>query len=129
MRIAAAIIAAGLLAGCAGYSRVTQYPPHTPQNVTVVHVSGGRVFTVKQHPREPTILIQPTMGRAAGAGLISGLTLGAVSTSSAAGIEPQYREAADKWAASRGWTVERLYQIESVSYEAALTCPGGAIPR
>jgi hypothetical protein len=114
------------LSACAGYSRVTEYPLHLPQNLTVVHITGGRVFTVKQHPRDSTILIEATIGRAALAGL-AGPLFG--SNTTAAGIEPQYREAAEKWAASRGCTVERLYQLESVAYEASLACPGGSIPR
>lgn len=116
------------LAGCAGYGRVTQYPPHLPQNLTVVHIASGRVFTVKEHPRDTTILIQPTMGRSALGGLASGLTFGIVSTDNVAAIEPQYREAAEKFATSRGCTVERLYKIETVSYEAKLVCPGGDFP-
>lgn len=120
---AAAAVAA--LAGCAGYSRVTEYPAHLPRNYTVVHISGGRVFTVKEHPRDTAIMIQPTVGRSALAGLESGLTFGAVNLSRAAAIEPQYREAAEKFAAAHGCTVERLYEIESVSWEARLKCPDG----
>lgn len=116
--------AAALLAGCAGYSRVTEYPAHLPKNVTNVQIDGGRTFLIKTHPRDPTILIQPTSGRVLTAGLASTLTLGAISMDNAAAIEPQYRAAAEKFAAAHGCTVAQLYKLESVSYEAKLACPG-----
>jgi hypothetical protein len=122
MRLALTAAAALGLTACAGYSRVTEYPAHLPRNYTVVHISGGRVFTVKEHPRDTTIMIQPTIGRAAVAGLVGSVT-GSVST--AAAIEPQYREAAEKWATEHHCTVDRLYPIETVSWEATLKCPPG----
>lgn len=108
-----ALTATIALAGCAGYSRVTEYPAHLPKNVSDQVVNGKR-FLIKRHPKEPTILIQPTMGRAA----FSGLAMGIGSPKM-----DDYKGAAEAYAAAHNCRVERFTQLESVSYEAKLECP------
>jgi hypothetical protein len=120
--VALAASLALLLSGCAGYSRVMTYPAHLPRNVEAVDV-GNRRFMVKRHPTDQTILIQPSLMAAAGAGLVSGATFGIVPTSRVAAIEPQYRAAAEAYAAKQGCKVVSLYELESVSWEAKLSCP------
>jgi hypothetical protein len=120
--VALAASVAVLLSGCAGYSRVMTYPAHLPRNVEAVDV-GNRRFMVKRHPTDQTILIQPSLMAAAGAGLLSGSTLGIVPAGRVAAGEAQYRKAAESYAAKHGCEVVSLYELESVSWEAKLSCP------
>lgn len=115
-----AIILCLMLGGCAGYSRVASYPLHLPSNYES-YSAGGVTFNVKRHKTDETILIQTTVLRSAGAGMLAGLTRGGAGTN--AGIYPQYREAAEAYAVKHGCTVKDLYPIGQVSYEARLSCP------
>jgi hypothetical protein len=123
------LAASSLLTGCAGLGRVVEYGPTVRTEYTMVHIDGGRVFKVTPHPRDQTILVQVTVGRAAAAGFASGLTLGFAKIEDNAGTDGQYRAAADKWATSRGCTVLSLYRLDNVDREAKVDCPGGRIPR
>lgn len=123
-RSALCAVMAVMLAGCgAGYSRVSQYPGHLPGNYTMIEAD-GQAFSYKRHPQDDTLLIQTSVMRAAGAGIVSGLTMGGVSASTAATIEPRVREAARIAASMEGCTVADLYPLGTVSWEARLNCSG-----
>ena len=114
-----AIILCLMLGGCAGYSRVASYPLHLPSNYESYSVRGVK-FNIKRHETDDTILIQPTVLRSAGAGMLAGFTMGGASTNAA--IYPQYRAAAEAYAVRHRCTVKDLYPIGQVSFEAALVC-------
>ncbi len=118
-------LAALVLAGCASYAHIMEYPGHLPGNYVTID-SGNRKFNIKEHPSDSTILMQTTMALSAGSGFVNGFTLGAISTRDiASGPEPYWRAVAEEYFKGTECEVLRVYELMDVSWEATFDCPSG----
>ena len=84
-----------LLTGCAGYAAALQYSG-TP---VVPYMNMADTWRIFDRPQEGRLMITPSYGRAAGAGLLTGLTLGAADTDIP---KPEYQTAVEGWLISTG---------------------------
>jgi hypothetical protein len=97
---AIALSAALTLSGCASVDYVaTEYGGMQPANFEVADVDTYRVF---DKPAANKLMITPSLGRAAGAGFVSGLTFGAVSADDNLGRKPEFERASLAYLKSTG---------------------------
>lgn len=95
VRIGLMLIAGATLAGCAGFDAALEYTG-TPVMSYMNMADTWRIF---DKPAEGRLMITPSLGRAAGNGAVSGLTLGIADTDIP---KPEYQNAVEGWLISTG---------------------------
>lgn len=114
------VAAAGLLlvlCGCAGFDAALQYSG-TP---VLSYMNMADTWRIFDKPAEGRLMITPSLGRAVGAGALSGLTLGAADTDIP---KPEYQTAVEGWLASTGRAcdVQDGYKLVRPQWEFKYSC-------
>lgn len=109
-----------LAAGCQTVTRSMSYGSGLADAKFSVN---GRMFTAWVHPSDNDLLIETTVGAAAGRGIIQGLTFGIAEMK----IPYADWEAAAKWLVEPvGCKVLRVYPLDqTTTWEAVYECPPG----
>lgn len=114
--VIAALAAAVMVSGCAGYARVTSYPTKLADAKVSV---GGMGYSVWFHRTDKSIMVQ----RAAGAVLAQ--TLIELPGMSLQEPAPIWEAAAKRVLEEFGCKAAEVYRLEATSYEARYECPDG----
>lgn len=109
-----------LLTACA--SRLSEYPGHFAATTRGVEVEGSK-FVVQQHETESMLMVTPTILGGIGAGLASGVTMGAMDGHDVAGARNSViARAGLMYLGDRTCTITNVEAFGSVSYELSYEC-------
>lgn len=109
-----ALAAVALVAGCAGYNRLTTYPVKLADAKVSV---GGWGYSVWFHRVDKTIVVQR------GAVALTGETLVSLPGMQITQPQPIWRAAAERVLVEFGCKAVEVYRLDDTAYEARYECP------